>query len=406
MLIPDQPHLTAGFEHLSDGEKNGFIDQLAHFAPLLQEQRLLLAHKQTAVSYEPLQDYETPNDIWKAKGEQLIAQGKVAALILAGGQGSRLGTPQPKALIPITLIRKKSLLQFFYEKKLAASKAFKTSLQMAVMTSPDNHCALQEHVSSLDFFSQNVVPLMNEEGNWMLRGPGKLACGPDGNGHSLRLLMESGIGKKWKAQGIEYVIVLPIDNPLADPFDATLCGYHAMTGREATVKAIRRSDSTEKVGILIRRDGNIAIQEYSELPESIDAPLAHIGLFCFSLSFIEKVASTTLPWHVVLKKGVWKFERFIFDVLYHTTKCGVIVYPRDETYAPLKNFTGDKSIQTVQQALLNFDRNLFARISQTPVSMRSFELDPAFYYPTPHLLAHWKGKPLPPTDFVESHLLC
>ena len=143
--------------------------------------------------------------------------------------------------------------------------------------------------TQVHLFMQDTAPFLNDEGNWFSDASGQLAAGPDGNGHALRKLMEAGIGKLWKEQGIESVIVLPIDNPLADPFDAALCGYHALTNQEVTLKAIERRDPSEKVGVIVRREGKIGVQEYSELPDHFEAPLAHIGLFCFSLSFVERM---------------------------------------------------------------------------------------------------------------------
>ncbi len=138
--------------------------------------------------------------------------------------------------------------------------------------------------------------------------------------------------------------MLPIDNPLADPFDAALCGEHALNNQEVTIKAIERADPAEKVGVIVLRDGTISVQEYSELPDHFEAPLAHIGLFCFSLSFIERIAEVELPWHLARKtyrgQKIWKFERFLFDVLPHTQKTSVLVYPREDVYAPLKNLEG------------------------------------------------------------------
>jgi UDP-N-acetylglucosamine/UDP-N-acetylgalactosamine diphosphorylase len=215
--------------------------------------------------------------------------------------------------------------------------------------------------------------------------------------------MESGIGTKWKEQGIESLIVLPIDNPLADPFDAALCGDHVLNHREVTIKAIERSDPSEKVGVLVSWKGKLAVQEYSELPEDFEAPLAHIGLFCFSFLFIEKVAEVELPWHLARKnygnQKIWKFERFLFDVLAHTQKAGVVVYPREDVYAPLKNLEGRQSLETVQQALVAFDKRLVADLTKMPEPGHLIELDPAFYYLSPDHKKNWQGKTLPCLDY-------
>jgi UDP-N-acetylglucosamine/UDP-N-acetylgalactosamine diphosphorylase len=379
----------------------------------LHQQRAMIAQKANFPIPEPFREFDSPTQTARLKGEELLSEGKIACLVLAGGQGTRLGTSLPKALVEVTSVRKKTLLQLFCEKTAAASIAYQTPLQMAIMTSSLNHTVIADYLlengyfglasSQVHLFMQDNAPFLDDQGNWFLESTGCIAAGPDGNGHSLRKLMESGIGKQWKEQGIESLIVLPIDNPLADPFDASLCGEHALKNREATLKAIERHDPHEKVGVIVSREGRIAVQEYSELPDHFEAPLAHIGLFCFSLSFIERIAQIKLPWHLARKKygdqKIWKFERFLFDVLSHTQKAGVLVYPREDVYAPLKNLEGPHCLETVQQALSAFDRRLIADLTKMPEPGHLFELDPAFYYVTINHRKKWSGKTLPVLDY-------
>lgn len=383
----------------------------------LQKQRAILAQSKSFPIPEPFTAFEKPTSHDFLKGEKLLKQGKVACLILAGGQGTRLNNLLPKALVEITPVRKKTLLQLFCEKTLAASCTYETDLQLALMTSSLNHDKIAEYLdqykyfglkpSQVHLFMQDNAPFLNDQGDWIVDSGSvaPVAQGPDGNGHSLRKLMESGIGKQWIDQGIESLIVLPIDNPLADPFDAALCGHHTLKGHEATLKAIKRADPHEKVGVIVSLKGQMAVQEYSELPESFEAPLAHIGLFCFSLSFVEKIAKIELPWHLARKKyhhqKIWKFERFLFDVLAHAQKAGVLVYPREDVYAPLKNLEGSHSLEKVQQALAAFDQRLLAQLTHQPAPSHPFELDPSFYYLKKELKNRWAGKTLPNSDYYD-----
>jgi UDP-N-acetylglucosamine/UDP-N-acetylgalactosamine diphosphorylase len=379
---------------------------------LLEQQRALIGKIQNFPIPEPAQEFDIPDEAADLNGKELISEGKVACLILAGGQATRLGIG-PKALVPVTAVRKKTLLQLACEKTAAASKAYKTSLQMAIMTSSANHTAIETYLQENNYFGLNSsvvhlfiqenTPFVDEQGNWILENDRPVE-GPDGNGHCLRLLMQTGIGEKWKEQGIESVSVVPIDNPLADPFDASLCGYRAIKDHDAVIKAIKRHNNAEKVGVIVRHDKRISVQEYSELPENFEAPLAHIGLFCFRLSFIERIASIELPWHLAKKKYadrmIWKFERFLFDVLHLTKKTGILVYPREDVYAPLKNFEGVHSLATVQEAITAFDRRLIHYLTKSELS-HTFELDPAFYYLTEDLKAQWEGKSVPNLDYLK-----
>src|SRR6185437_13993415 len=161
----------------------------------------------------------------------------------------------------------------------------------------------------------------------------------------------------------------PIDNPLADPFDTELVGFHARQNNEVTLKAVFRHDPQEKMGVICLKNRKIGVQEYSELPsDSTRFELANTSLFCLSMDFIKTVSQKILPWHLARKTAtvlastaksyaaettkIWKFETFLFDMLDHAQNVSVLVYPREQTYAPLKNSTGDNSLSTLQSALL------------------------------------------------------
>ena len=200
---------------------------------------------------------------------------------------------------------------------------------------------------------QTEAPFLDENQNWILRKPGQLASGPDGNGHALHLLKTHGLLKKWKNQHIEIITITPIDNILADPIDPILIGYHTA---DVTVKVIPRQNTEEKMGIMVYKKGKIAIQEYSELATSQQGAFAHTGLFALSTSFAEQITQFEFPWHFAHKqdplsqKWVWKFERFILDMLEHSQKTNLLLYSRQATYAPLKE---EKNLASVQQALHN-----------------------------------------------------
>ena len=390
--------------------------------PLLQHTPILSSNPKTAAVI-PLQDVINALKILKplssyAKsgnkdayihGKKLLSQGKVGCLILSGGQGTRLSSSKPKALTPITLIKHKTLLQLLCEKTLAASHQSNQKLPLAIMTSPLNHqeiaSFLQEHQffglnpSQVSLFEQEMLPLLDDTG-------AQVALGPDGNGHSLKLFVQSGVYKKWNEQGIEYLSMIPIDNPLADPFDAELLGVQNLSQSEIGIKAIIRDPPQESVGILGTCNGKTLIQEYSEMPQdSSPFTLGNTGLFSFSLSFIEKTAHLTLPLHGARKQysgtPVWKCERFIFDLFPHSKKTCTLVYPREEIYSPIKNASGDKSIETAQRDLLNFDRRTYESISGLTAAEKEFELSPSFYYPTPELLKKWERKEIPFQNYID-----
>ncbi len=306
------------------------------------------------------------------KGQELLSQGKVGCIVLAGGQGSRLGWPGPKGTFPLLYGRHQSLFQLLSERRKAASNHYDRILPLAIMTSPLNYeetrYHLQMHGNVFDLFLQEMAPFLDEKG--ALAG----IEGPNGNGEVLHQFYRSGLWTKWKKMGVEYLHVIPVDNPLADPFDANLCGFHALNPGEVVVKGIFRERPEEKLGVIGQKKRRVKVIEYFELPEEeriarqgkyLKWRLAHISLFCFHIDFVAHAQTIQLPWHFAKKQVegrlLYKPERFIFDLLSEAKQANVLVYPRTEAYAPLKNATGENSPETVRAALLQADRRQFAR---------------------------------------------
>lgn len=327
-------------------------------------------------SYTPLHTFFTPDKPFYEQGMQTLSQGKVGAIVLAGGHGSRLGYNAPKGCFPV--FEGKSLYQLLAEKVHAASTRYGHSLYFGIMTSDATHQKTIEHFEEAHyfglkkeqvcFFQQQNLPLQDQNGNTLSH------TAPDGNGTLFWHFAASGHMALWQARGIEHITVCTVDNALADPFQPHLIGLHTLHGNEATVVGIKREDPQEHVGVLVEQHSRLAVVEYSEMPDSqrlaFDAagelkyPLANISYFAFSMAFINKIIkkpSTELPLHKAKKmvtiKGketpCYKLEYFIFDLLAYCTKAEVLLLPREQFFAPLKNKTGPQSIATVQEALKN-----------------------------------------------------
>lgn len=436
-----QRQLSIGLDELSTTQQESFYAQLKKYDSLtLKRQRdALFQTRSLPRAIEPLQTFADANG-HAAVGRELLAQGKVGALILAGGHGSRLGANKPKGMVPLTPLRGKTLFQLFLEKSVAAAKQTSHPLPVAIMTSPFNHNDTLSFLEKQRFFGlkeqncflflQGTLPYLDNRGDWLLEAPGRLAEGADGNGAALVNFFNSGIWAKWKERGIEYITIVPVDNALADPFDIELMGFCHQTRADVILKAMLRQSAEEKVGVVGEINKQMRIIEYTELPEqekssrcadgTLRWKVANTGLFCFRMDFIEGLAKNPqffLPWHVAQKntevlldtaKGcfkekakVWKCETFFFDVLNFTTRAKALIYPREEIYAPLKNATGPYGIDGVQKALLDADRRVFKKISGKELPQETCELDPAFYYPTPALLEKWHGRE-PPAGYVDA----
>ncbi|MBJ7449026.1 MAG: UTP--glucose-1-phosphate uridylyltransferase [Parachlamydiales bacterium] len=440
----DQRHVLHGFDKLTVTQQQNLLRQIKKLdVPFYRHQKAFLSQtKRPFFLFSPFkQTQKSGNKEHILLGKQRLMKKKVGAIIVAGGQGTRLNFDGPKGLFPVSVIKRKTLFQLLSEKTIAASEQVGQDLPIAIMTSPINHTQtiayfeknhfFQLKRGQISFFCQEMLPMLDDKGNLFLEGPGHIAEGPDGNGSALDQFVTSGIAEKWKEQGIEDVMFLFIDNPLADPFDAELIGHHKVHNNTVTIKCVERHDSKEKVGLIVEENGNPCVIEYTEFPkEEWDAKdpngywrhnLANVGLYIFQLSFIEKLAfeqaCKKIPLHLAHKKtrfinskdeveeptkaNAWKFERFIFDLLPYADKTSALTYPREICYAPLKNMAGNNSIETVRNALQALDYQTFHRISGRVPPSRPFELSQEFHYPTQSLLHKWKGKELPAAAYIE-----
>lgn len=417
-------------------EQEHLINQLNHINwRLLEKQKALLTQSPGSIveSFEPFADYAyTGNSLDTAEGKRRIQAGELGCLLLAGGQGTRLGFDKPKGCFPISVLQQKSLFQLCAEKVQAAGKQAERPLPLAVMTSPENDADTRNYFKDhhyfglkpeqVSFYVQGTLPFLDQSGNLFLDTYSSIAKGPDGNGSSLKRFVESGIWEKWWTQGVRYLNTILVDNPLADPFDAELLGYHCRREADITLKCIEKLIPQEKVGIVVTSPNGCRVIEYSELPESekqarsndgrLQHRCANLSMFCFSMDFIKRTSvSDQMPLHTAWKaskyvddKGAihnaekpnaWKFETYIFDVLQDTRKVNVLLFARGRCFAPLKNATGDCSPETVKQALLTRDREIIEEITGSKAPSAPIELSADFYYPTKELLAKWKGKSIP-----------
>lgn len=425
-----QSQLIGSIQELSPEELEVLWAQLQKYDPdLAKRQRGLLASSTTTTDYSPWEEFtESGNDQDRLRGEALIKEGKVGCLILAGGQGTRFGYAGPKGAVPVTAIKGKSCFQLFSERCKAAGVWTGKKLPLSIMTSPSNHVQTVEVFKSnsyfgldgeqVSFFEQGELPFMDDCGNWLLEKNGKILEGPDGNGHALHLFFQTGIWEQWKRFGIEYLNVIFVDNPLADPFDPEFVGFTERSRADAALKAIRRLVPDEKMGALAESGGKLKVIEYSEIPlGSSPFNFSSTGMFCIRMDFIEhlcKESAPEFPLHLARKMAkvfdgasehpikIWKCERFLFDLLDYVQRSAVLVCPREKIYAPLKNASGDKSLETVRQALLLHDKQQYLALTGKIAPVDEFELDPAFYYPSKTLSQSLKEFTLLNKSYVES----
>jgi UDP-N-acetylglucosamine/UDP-N-acetylgalactosamine diphosphorylase len=264
-----------------------------------------------------------------------------AALILAGGQGTRLSFPGPKGLFSI---EGKTLFQWLCEK-------IPKQMPVAIMTSPLNHeetvayFRKKDHFGlEIDFFQQEMAPFLNEQKEPVDKQ------GPIGNGNIFRSFLKSGLKEAWAKKGIDFMTVTNIDNPLSNPADPLLIA--SIQNQEIAVQCIEREAEDHSMGALVEKEGKWEVIEYISLPSDHTHKYAYSGQMAFNFSFFCQMGELELPLHWVKKKSgedwIWKREQFIFDVLPYAKKIKPICVNRETHYAPVK---GLESIEKVKERL-------------------------------------------------------
>jgi UDP-N-acetylglucosamine/UDP-N-acetylgalactosamine diphosphorylase len=388
----NQRHLLTFSEQLSSERREKLLSQVKRldFEKIDQWiEKLVKNHPSETIpaNFEPVDYYPTiPKNLQLGEkyekavelGKKLISEGKVAAFVVAGGQGTRLGFDGPKGNYPISPVKNKTLFQIFAETIDAASKKYGTSLPWYIMTSPLNYDQTKRIFVNNDYygldkskifiFQQGSLPNFDFEGKIYLADKDTLALSPDGHGGSLKALYESGAVEDMKKRGIELISYFQVDNPLIHIFDPLFIGLHSLDEAEMSSKALQKETPYDKVGNFCLLDRKVTVIEYSDLPDelaekrnsdgSLIFNLGSIAIHIINRTFVERLnyEGFALPLHRAVKKiphinqkgnfikpsepnGV-KLESFVFDALPFAKKSIILQTIKEQEFAPLKNING------------------------------------------------------------------
>jgi UDP-N-acetylglucosamine/UDP-N-acetylgalactosamine diphosphorylase len=324
----------------------------------------------------------------ESRGRELLRAGKVAAFLVAGGQGTRLGYDGPKGEYKVTPIKQKPLFQVFAEQLRHASQVYGKPIPWYIMTSDANDAATRAFFekngyfgydkSNVFFFQQGMMPAFSMDGKLLLASKDSLALSPDGHGGSLRAIARSGALADMQKRGIEHLSYFQVDNPLVHIIDPLFIGLHDLTGSEMSSKTIPKAGPLEKVGNFCIGDGKLQVIEYSDLPEplakstnpegSLKFNAGSIAIHALRVSFIERLnagGKLQLPWHRAEKKvphvdeagreikpdkpNAVKLEQFVFDAIPLAKNAIVYTTERAEEFSPVKNAEGVDSPATCRR---------------------------------------------------------
>src|SRR6516164_5369931 len=394
-----QDHVFAWWEQLDDEQRQELLKQLQaldldEIQTLYQrrEERFSLPDRDRLQPIERVTAEPGADQRLRQMGEDAWRNGQVAVLIVAGGQGSRLGFDYPKGMFPIGPVTHKTLFQIHAEKVLALRRRHGVAIPLLIMTSPATHRETEEYFAQHQFFGipheevyffcQGTMPALDlATGKLLMETPGRLFASPNGHGGTLTALASSGLLEKLRSQGIRTIFYFQVDNPLVDVADTVFLGGRLHQHADLSSKVLVKETPAEKLGLFVLVAGKLIMIEYSDLPDDLARQTDEQGrlrfwpgnpaIHLFQVDFLEKVTRDKrgLPWHLARKKvpyinaagdlvepkaeNALKFERFIFDAFPLAERWWLVPANRRAEFMPLKNASGPESPDTVRQAMSN-----------------------------------------------------
>lgn len=387
-----QEHVLKYYDELSEAQKEALLEQIAATDMSILDScrhREELAKKGviSPLAAMQLSEIKEKEEEFTKVGLDAIRAGKVGAVLLAGGMGTRLGSDNPKGMYNVGLTRELYIFECLINNLLEVVRQADTWIHLFVMTSDKNNDAtisfLKEHKffgyqeEYVHFFEQEMAAATDYSGKIYLEEKGKLSTSPNGNGGWFISMKNAGLLDFVEKQGIEWMNVFAVDNVLqriADP-----CFVGATIEKNCTVgaKVVRKNAPDEKVGVMCLEDGRPSIVEYYELTEDLmnardenGDPAYNFGVilnYLFYVPELIRISDRQLPLHIVEKKipylneagelvkpeapNGYKFENLVLDMIHQMSSCLPFEVVREKEFAPIKNKTGVDSVESARALL-------------------------------------------------------
>lgn len=377
-----QEQLLANYEKLSENDKDKLLDDILtidfnQLEKLYEKRNFKQVYSEAEI--EPISYVEKDKmskeerEKYDEIGTKAIKAGKLAAVTMAGGQGTRLGHNGPKGTFDIGLESHKPIFELLCETLKLANEKYGVVIPWYIMTSKENNKDTVDFFEKnnyfgypkgyIQFFKQGELPMVGEDGKVLLDEKGMIKQAADGHGGIFTSMRKDGVIYDMKARGIEWVFIGGVDNVLVKMVDPTLIGLAESKGILAAGKSVVKAGPHEKVGVFCKRNGKPNVIEYSEITEEMAEATdengellygeSHILCNLFSVSAIERMGANPLPYHVAYKKATYmdkdgnivvpdspnayKFEAFLFDAFGSVDDMAVLRVKREEEFAPVKN---------------------------------------------------------------------
>lgn len=382
-----QEHLLNGFDALSSDEREALLNEISAIDwALLEEGAVERKGEIEPLATLTLHEIASHYKDFEEAGVKLLREGKVAAVMLAGGQGTRLGSSAPKGAYDLGLTKPVYIFECQIKNLSEVTAKYGVRVPLLIMTSDKNDRATREFLKKhsyfgypeedITFFVQDMAPSTDFDGKILLEDRGRLALSPNGNGGWYSSMKRAGIVEKMKERGVEWFNVFSVDNVLQRIADPVFVGATYLSGNACGAKAVKKTSPLERVGVLCKRGGLPDVIEYYELEGSMANARDDRGEllygsgvilnYLFRLSALEEIALLKIPVHRVKKKvpyydgqkrvvpqkeNAYKYETLILDLIHLLNGCLPFEVEREREFAPVKNATGTDSVESARELL-------------------------------------------------------
>lgn len=386
-----QEQLLRYYDELSDSEKQALLDQIDSADMSVVSYYDKRGEVAPAGNIEPLAAMELDeirkrSDEFRRIGLDAIRAGKVGAVLLAGGMGTRLGSDNPKGMYNIGITKEVYIFQRIIENLLDVVNEAESWIHLFIMTSEKNNEATvnflrekkffgynEEYVT---FFTQEMAPAVDYNGKIFLETKSRMATSPNGNGGWFSSMLRCDVVKIAKEAGIEWLNTFAVDNVLQRIADPVFVGATINSGCTVGAKVVKKNAPDERVGVICLKDKHPSIVEYYELTDELmnaknekGEPAYYFGVilnYLFRLDELISIAKDKMPLHIVEKKisyyddalgktvkpekpNGYKFETLVLDMIQLSESCLPFEVVREKEFAPIKNPTGIDSVESARE---------------------------------------------------------
>lgn len=396
----NQNHVVLAYERANSENKKKILEQVSkidfeNMKKLYNTAKNPVEVKEAEITPMQYKDVTKLTDDEKSRyiaiGEKIIKERKLAAVTMAGGQGTRLGHTGPKGTYDLGLDTHKTLFEILNDNLKEALKKYKVAIPWYIMTSNENNDDTVRFFEEKNyfgypkdavkmFFKQSELPMLSEDGKLIINEEGIIKEAADGHGGVFEAMFRNGVLEDMKKSGIEWIFIGGVDNVLVKMADPLFVGFAAKNNFMAASKTLEKAYPKEKVGVFCKKNDKPYVIEYTEISDEMANERnesgelvyaeSHVLLNLFNIETLEKIKESKLPYHTAYKKAnytnedgkviipnepnAYKFEAFLFDAFSLLPEVGLLRGIREDEFAPVKNAIGNDSPETARKLYIDF----------------------------------------------------